>query len=238
MIKKQTLAILIVPLTVGMMLSFAQIIIITPRFAAYGQNESLADTNNIMATTMQAPNATLTATNNSTAIDTFSAEGTIGSLVLTNMTLSPPSNNATNPTTSTPASVLPGKTFVLNAYWQLKVDNGNVTSFVARFTKVHLDATNGHTHEIANFTSSNNNVSIKPNVNGTTLISGISDVALNNATAWSKVTTTKNVNDLSTITISLDPSITSNHFNGQSIYGIVNTLKDKSGNQFINFPSI
>src|SRR5215217_3541754 len=71
-----------------------------------------------------------------------------------------------------------------------------------------------------------------------TIMSGISDVALNNATAWSKVTTTKNVNDLSTITISLDSSITSNHFNGQSIYGIVNTLKDKSGNQFINFPSI
>jgi hypothetical protein len=236
--KKQTVATLIVYLTVGMMLSFAQIIIITPQFAAYGQNESLAATNNTMTTTMHTPNATLTATNNSTVIDTFSAEGTIGSLVLTNMTLSSPSNNATNSTTSTPASVLPAKTFVLNGYWQLKVNNGNVTSFVARFTKVHLDATNRHTHEIANFTSSNNNVSIKPNVNGTTLISGISDVALNNATAWSKVNTTIIVNDLSTITISLDPSTTSNHFNGQSIYGIVNTVKDKSGNQLINFPSI
>src|SRR5215212_8228822 len=223
--KKQTVATLIVYLTVGMMLSFAQIIIITPQFAAYGQNESLAATNNTMTTTMHTPNATLTATNNSTVIDTFSAEGTIGSLVLTNTTLSSPSNNATNPTTSTPASVLTGKTFVLNAYWQLKVDNGNVTSFVARFTKVHLDATNGHTHEIANFTSKN--ASVKANIDGTTLISGISDVALNNATAWSKVNTTIIVNDLSTITISLDPSTTSNHFNGQSIYGIVNALKDK-----------
>jgi hypothetical protein len=112
--KKQTVATLIVYLTVGMMLSFAQIIIITPQFAAYGQNESLAATNNTMTTTMHTPNATLTATNNSTVIDTFSAEGTIGSLVLTNTTLSSPSNNATNSTTSTPASVLPGKTFVLN----------------------------------------------------------------------------------------------------------------------------
>jgi len=221
----------------GMIVSFAQIII-TPQFAAYGQNESLAATNNTMTTTMHTPNSTLTATNNSTAIDTFSAEGSIGSLILTNMTLSSPSNNVTSPTTSTPASLLPGKTFVLSGYWQLKVDNGNVTSFVARFTKVHIDATNRHTHEIANFTSSNNNVSLKPNVNGTTLISGVSDVALNNATAWSDVNTTIIVNDLSTITISLNPSTTSNHFNGQSIYGIVNALKDKGGNQLISFPSI
>jgi hypothetical protein len=234
--KKQTVATLIVYLTVGMMLSFAQIIIITPQFAAYGQNESLAATNNTMTTTMHTPNATLTATNNSTVIDTFSAEGTIGSLVLTNMTLSSPSNNATNSTTSTPASVLPAKTFVLNGYWQLKVNNGNVTSFVARFTKVHLDATNRHTHEIANFTSKN--TSVKANINGTTLISGISDVALNNATAWSKVNTTIILNDLSTITISLDPSTTSNHFNAQSIYGMVDTVNNKSGNRLVNFSHI
>jgi hypothetical protein len=231
MIKEtQAAAILIVALAAGMILFPAEITI-TSRLTAYAQNESLVSSNNTMTATMQMPNTTVSAaTNNATAIDTFSAEGTIGSLILTNMTLlSPSSNNATNVTATTPASVLPAKTFVLNGYWQLKVDNGNVTSFVARFTKVHLDATNRHTHEIANFTS-NNNASVNPNVNGTTLISGISDVALNNITVWSKVNTTIIVNDLSTITISLDPSTTSNHFNGQSIYGIVYTLKGKSGN--------
>src|SRR5215210_7795383 len=169
MMNKQTAAILVVALVVGMILSFAEIMT-TPQLAAYAQNESLAAANNTMIATMQMPNTTVTAaTDNGTAIDTFSAGGTIGSLILTNITLSSPSsNNATNATTTTPASVLPAKTFVLNGYWQLKVNSGNVTSFVARFTKVHLDATNRHTHDISNFTS-NNNASVKPNVNGTTL---------------------------------------------------------------------
>jgi len=175
-----------------------------------------------------------TRANNMTAIDTFSAEGTIGSVILSNM--STPSNNTSNATTT--ASVLPGKTFVLNGYWHLEVDNGNVTSFDARFTKVHLDATNRHTHEIANFTSSNNSSSVKAEINGTTTISGTSDVALNNVTVWHDVKTTIIMNDLSTVTISLDPSTTGNHFSGQSIYGVVNAAKDRNGNELANFTQI
>src|SRR5215218_10914150 len=162
MMKQQKILMLKVALAFGTVLSLAEFA--SPQLlAAYAQNESPpANNNNTLTanTPMQMTNSTVNETraNNMTAIDTFSAEGTIGSVILSNM--STPSNNTSNATTT--ASVLPGKTFVLNGYWHLEVDNGNVTSFDARFTKVHLDATNRHTHEIANFTSSNNSLSVKP----------------------------------------------------------------------------
>jgi hypothetical protein len=79
---------------------------------------------------------------------------------------------------------------------------------------------------------------VKADINGTTTISGTSDIALNNLTVWHDVKTTIIINDLSTITISLDPAATGNHFSGQSIYGVVNALKDRNGNELVNFPKI
>jgi hypothetical protein len=239
MMKQQrTIMILKVALAFGTVLSLAGFA--SPQLlAAYAQNESLpAKNNNTLTanTLMQMTKSTVNEIrpDNFTAINTFSAEGTIGSVILSNMSTS--SNNTSNATTT--ASVLPGKTFVLNGHWHLEVDNGNVTSFDARFTKVHLDATDRHTHEIGNFTTSNNSSSVKGEINGTTTISGTSDVALNNVTVWHHVKTTIIINDLSTITISLDPAATGNHFSGQSIYGVVNAVKDRNGNELANFTQI
>jgi hypothetical protein len=138
----------------------------------------------------------------------------------------------------TPASVLPAKTFILSGFWQLDVTNGKLSFFDARFTKVHLDATNRHTHEITNFTLTNNNSLVKLNANGTTTLNGTTGVALNTAEPWKNVKTTITINDLSTIIISLDPKDTSNHFMDQSIYGVVTIVKDKNGKDIVHFPDI
>jgi hypothetical protein len=138
MMKQQTATVLKVALAFGTVLSIAGLA--SPQLIpAYAQNESLpANNNNTMTanTPMQMTNSTVTAarTNNLTAIDTFSAEGTIGSVILSNT--STLTNNTSNATTT--ASILPGKTFILNGYWRLEVDNGNVTSFDVRFTKSTL----------------------------------------------------------------------------------------------------
>jgi hypothetical protein len=198
-------------------------------------------------TTMNSNNSSALAgsTVNSTGLDTFSAAGPIAGLILpappaesnstgSNMTM--PSSPPQSPNATALASVVPANTFILSGAWHLKAENGNVTFLDARFTKVHLDASNRHVHEIGNFHPASNNTSVRLNANGTTIIMGTTDVALNHAITWTKVKTAIVIDKLSTITIMLDPKDTSNHFVGQSIYGTVNMLKDKNGNNVVMFP--
>jgi hypothetical protein len=84
----------------------------------------------------------------------------------------------------------------------------------------------------------NNNTPVKLNANGTTTITGTTGVALNNIVAWRNVKTTITINSLSTIIISLNPKDTTNHFVGQSIYGVVDLIKDKNSKDIEHFPSI
>ena len=209
------------------------------------------------STAMQPMNSTTSGSSNTnaanlTGLDTFSAAGSISSLIYPNVTLPTASQSASaNATTArgnvisnisnaSGASVLPPKTFILSGFWHLKVSNGSVNFFDVRFTKVHLDATNRHTHEITNFTAmgGNNNTPVKLNANGTTTITGTTGVALNNIVAWRNVKTTITINSLSTIIISLNPKDTTNHFVGQSIYGVVDLIKDKNSKDIEHFPSI
>jgi predicted membrane protein len=132
---------------------------------------------------------------------------------------------------------VPAKTFILSGAWHIRVENGKILFLDIKFTKVHLDASNRHVHEITNFHPANiNNTSIQLNANGTTTIMGTTDVALNQAATWNNVKTVIVIDKLSTITVMLDPKDTSNHFLGQSIYGTVNMLKDKEGNSVVTFP--
>ncbi len=221
-----------------------------------------------MAQTTNATTTARTATN-LTSIDTFSASGSISSLQLESLNASAlktttpaptsatrtnaattaaagnasssPTTTITNTTTSasTAAAILPVKTFILSGFWHMNVSNGKVSLFDVRFTKVHLDATSRHTHEITNLTlTDNNNTSIKLNMNGTTTIIGTTGVALNNVVVWKNVKTIITINDGGTIIISLDSKDTSNHFDGQSIYGVVDTVTDKNGKDIVHFPSI
>lgn len=212
--------------------------------------QSMAQTSNATTSTTAARTAT-----NLTSIDTFSASGSISSLQLESLNASAlktttaaagnasssPTTTITNTTTSasTAAAILPAKTFILSGFWHMNVSNGKVSLFDVRFTKVHLDATSRHTHEITNLTlTDNNNTSIKLNMNGTTTITGTTGVALNNIVVWKNVKTIITINDGSTIIISLDSKDTSNHFSGQSIYGVVDMVTDKNGKDIVHFPSI
>ena len=224
--------------------------------------QNATESNNMTSSSMMTnSNSSVLATGpvNATGLGTFSAAGYIAGLILpassadnqagniNNMTSSTAPSNTTgsnmtspsssmNSTATMNASVVPPKTFILSGAWHLKAENGNITLFDVKFTKVHLDASNRHVHEISNFHPASNNTSIQLNANGTTTIAGTVDVALNHAITWTNVKTVIIIDKLSTITIMLDPKDTSNHFVGQSIYGTVNMLRDKDGHSIVTFP--
>jgi hypothetical protein len=226
--------------------------------------QNATESNNMTSSSMMTnSNSSVLATGpvNATGLGTFSAAGYIAGLILpassadnqagniNNMTssmapsnttgsnmMSPSSSSLMNSTATMNASVVPPKTFILSGAWHLKAENGNITLFEVKFTKVHLDASNRHVHEISNFHPASNNTSIQLNANGITTIAGTVDVALNHAITWTNVKTVIIIDKLSTITIMLDPKDTSNHFVGQSIYGTVNMLRDKEGHSIVTFP--
>jgi hypothetical protein len=89
-------------------------------FMVYGQTTTTADT----ATTDTAPTTG--------GQNTFSAKGSIDSLVIKDGTQQqqPSPNEQTS--------------YVLDGKWKLEVVNENVTDFGSKFTMVHLDGTNRH----------------------------------------------------------------------------------------------
>ena len=199
---------------------------------------TMNNTNNMTAVSNSSP-----LKENSTDLGTFTAAGPIAGVILPstsapagpqttggNMT----SSTITNSTTI--SSILPAKAFILSGAWHLKAENGTITFFDARFTKVHLDASNRHTHEIYNFHPASNNTSILLNPNGLTTIAGTVDIKLNGAPTWTNAKMVIIIDKLSTIAITLDPKDTSNHFLGQSVYGTVSMLKGKDRNDIAAFP--
>jgi hypothetical protein len=186
------------------------------------------------------------------AIDTFSARGLIATLILTDT--GPLTNNTvnignklqtmtttnktgmmmtsgiTNMTTSTKAKekVL----YALTGDWNLNVDGGKVTEFTANFTMININGTERHSHSVTGF-KADNNTNVQLNPSGTTMFDGKIDVKTNGISKWTNVNTTIYIEKLNTIHFILDPKTTDNHFKGQPIYGITNSLVDENGKEMI-----
>ncbi len=56
---------------------------------------------------------------------------------------------------------------------------------------------------------------------------------MNNTSAWNNVKTNILISKGKVITINLDDNATSNHFQGQPIYGVVESIKDANGNELL-----
>jgi hypothetical protein len=171
-------------------------------FMVYGQTTTTADT----ATTDTAPTTG--------GQNTFSAKGSIDSLVIKDgaqQQQQPSPNEQTS--------------YVLDGKWKLEVVNGNVTDFGSKFTMVHLDGTNRHYMILMNFKQDNataGTIQVQPD--GTTTINGILDVIeksdfLN--PEWSDVNTQITINKYNTISINVDDAQTNQHFAGQPLRGVV-----------------
>ena len=155
-------------------------------------------------------NVTTTASSTTLAnITTYTAAGSIRSIIV-------PDQDPDTP-------------YLTFGYWNSTVDNGNLTNFYSNFTMARVNGSEIHNHQIINFRS-DNSVSLGGGPLGTTTIfSGTSDVQTNGQPKWNNVSTSIIVDKFNTISVALDSKETDNHFNGQSITGVVESVKDPEG---------
>jgi hypothetical protein len=183
-------------------------------------------------------------------LDTFSAKGTISSLVF-DSGISPPSlstatttnrfqshtaGNQTNRTiflnTNGTTNEKEDAPYALSGDWSLKVERGKVEDFMAKFAMVRIDGTERHIHEIINFKSSNDS-DIQLDPTNITFIKGITDIRTNGIDSWKAVDTFLLINKLRILSIIPNSHKVDDHFKGQPIYGVTGSMKDKDGNDII-----
>ena len=215
----------VVALTLTLGLIFAAIVnsSLVTVFAQTNQMSSAAGSN---STKMDEKTNTTQASASASPIMTFSANGDISSLIFVTQK---PMNATINS-----ASLSNATKFVLSGDWNLTVNTGKVTNFAAKFIKVLNDSSKWHTHDIINFKPSNtNNTIVQLSPDKSASIPGTVDIKLNNTSAWNNVKTNILISKGKVITINLDNNATSNHFQGQPIYGVVESIKDANGNEFL-----
>lgn len=195
-------------------------------------------------------------TNTNTAvevIDTFSARGLIATLILsdtgslTNNTVNIGNKSQTMTTTNKTGMMMTSGitnmtttftkakekvSYALTGDWNLNVDGGKVTEFMANFTMININGTERHTHSVTGF-KADNNTNVQLNPTGTTMFDGKVDVKTNGTGKWTNVNTTIYIEKLNTIHLIVDPKATDNHFKGQPIYGVTNSLIDENGKEMI-----
>lgn len=146
------------------------------------------------------------------ASDTFSADGQISSLVLGML----PSTNTVNM-----SSV---EKFILSGSWKLVTDKGKIANFTSEFYTGPVNGGSNHTHQVTNLRVQDDKP-IQLSTDGSTQISGLTDVKTNGKNAWMNVLTTISISKGRTISINLADNGTQRHFMDQPIYGIVKDLK-------------
>lgn len=148
-----------------------------------------------------------------------------------NMTGTDNMTSTTNETTTAAEELEPP--YIASGDWNLDVQDGSVSDFAANFTMIHIDGTSRHTHDLSNFVSSNS-TTIDISGNGTSFIFGTVDVATDGETKWTDVDALIIIEKNNVVSISLATEDTEDHFGGQPIYGIVDSMTDENGNELID----
>ena len=175
-------------------------------FIVFAQMEKDKDTNQKMLDTQSVNNTS----------STFSAIGTISSLVIT---VPKHEFNITN-------------TFkvIVTGDWILNVHNGTVTNFETNFLASPMDSSMVHIHQITNFSANDDDEGVitqhtsEDNNSNSLSINGTADIKINGITIWNDVDLSITISKGNTITIDPEDKDTGNHFGNQQVYGIVNRL--------------
>ncbi|HEX7031606.1 MAG TPA: hypothetical protein VF172_01265, partial [Nitrososphaera sp.] len=88
------------------------------------------------------------------------------------------------------------------------------------------------THELSNFVSSDSST-IDTSGEGTSFIFGTVDVATDGQPKWTGADALIIIDKNNVVSISLATEDTDDHFMGQPIYGIVDSMTDENGNELI-----
>jgi hypothetical protein len=108
--------------------------------------------------------------------------------------------------------------------WKLVTDKGKISNFTSEFYTGPVNGANNHTHQLTNLRVEADRP-IQLSGDGSTQISGLTDVKTNGKSAWNNVPTTISISKGRTISIDIADNGTQRHFMGQPIYGIVKHLK-------------
>ncbi|MGB9168392.1 MAG: hypothetical protein WCB31_05635 [Nitrososphaeraceae archaeon] len=183
-------------------------------FNVFAQMEKDKDTNQKM--NLHTQSVINNSSNNSNRSSTFSAIGTISSLVIT---VPEDKFNITN-----------AFKVILTGDWILNVHNGTVTNFEANFLASPMDGSMGHIHQITNLSANEDDGGViilstsDNNSNNSLSINGTTDIKINGITIWDDAEVSITISKGNTITIDPDDKDTGNHFGNQQVYGIVNRL--------------
>lgn len=183
-------------------------------FIVFAQMEKDKDTNQKMNLNTQS--IVNNSSSNSNRSTTFSAIGTISSLVIT---VPEDKFNITN-----------AFKVILTGDWILNVHNGTVTNFEANFLASPMDGSMGHIHQITNFSANEDDRGViiqstsDNNSNNSLSINGTADIKINGITIWNDAEVLITISKGNTVTIDPDDKDTGNHFGNQQVYGIVNRL--------------
>jgi hypothetical protein len=152
--------------------------------------------------------------------DTFSAIGTISSLVIT--VPSSPADSAYGGFNITNAFKV-----ILTGEWNLSVRKGNVTNFAANFLASPMDGSKPHIHQITNFQkaiSTSQQQAVQLASDNSASINGTVDVKINGMVVWRNVHVSIQLLKGNTIAIRLNDKDTEDHFGAQTVLGVVNRL--------------
>ena len=183
-------------------------------FIVFAQMEKDKDTNQKM--NLHTQSVINNSSNNSNRSTTFSAIGTISSLVIT---VPEDKFNITN-----------AFKVILTGDWILNVHNGTVTNLEANFLASPMDGSMGHIHQITNFSANEDDGGViilstsDNNSNNSLSINGTADIKINGVLVWDNADISISISNGNTFNIDPNDIDTQNHFGDQQVFGIVTRL--------------
>ena len=118
--------------------------------------------------------------------------------------------------------------YLVYGSWDASIQNQNLSQFNANFTMARINGTETYTHQITNFKPTGSVSLIGGPFGSSILYSGMVDVLTNGNPQWKDVATVITA-DFDTIRIAVDTAKTADHFNGQVIDGVVQSIKFPEG---------
>jgi len=116
--------------------------------------------------------------------------------------------------------------YLIFGYWNASINDEDMTNFIANFTMSRVNGSQMHTHQISNFVPANS-VFLNNELGGSTLMfAGNADVYTNHHPKWNNTDVAIIIDNFNTISIALDSKGTDNHFNGEVLGGVVESIKD------------
>jgi hypothetical protein len=142
--------------------------------------------------------------------DSFSAIGTISSLVIT--------------VPEYEFNITDAFKVILTGEWNLSVRNGNMTNFEVNFLASPMDGRTPHIHQITNFRPYDNQGPIRLTEDENITIDGIADIKINGMVVWEDAAISISISKGNIFSLDPDDEDTEDHFGDQFVYGIVTRL--------------